>query len=124
MECSCVASSGCGEEADNYVQAKIKAKKDYTCSECNGKIFTGEKYIYTTVFYDGDVYHTRLCLCCDSLAEHFFPDGWGYQGDMLAELEDYLFNAWQEDLPSDCISKLTPAARDVVCDILQGFQEG
>jgi hypothetical protein len=122
MECSC--SVGMGFDSDGSCSGadrEVRAAKDHKCYECGGMIRKGERYRYHTLFYDGTISNFKLCLACDALVRAFFQNGWIY-GSIISDLDDYLYESWQEDLPSNCISKLPPAARDRVCDILQDFQ--
>jgi len=83
----------------------------------------GEKFFYGTHFIPGEKpRNSKTCTDCKSIENNFFNGGW-LVGSMVDDLENYFNDSWQEDLPSSCISQLTPAARDRVCDILQEFQE-
>jgi len=124
MECSCSAYGGYdGDDGGYYGSRELTARKEHECYECQQKIKKGEKFTYHSIFSDGTIANFKVCATCTSIIDGFFPNGWIF-GQVTEDLSEYLFEAWQEDLPSDCISKLTPAARDIVCDILQEFQEG
>ena len=124
MECSCSVGlyDGDGGESHWGVQHR-KAAKQHRCCECHGVINKGEYYWYHTVFYDGTVSNYKICEACDCIIHTFFDNGW-YYGMVIEELKEYLHDGWSEDLPSSCIVKLVPKARDMVCDFLQRFQEG
>jgi len=124
MECSCSAYGGYdGDDGGGYGgKRELTARKPHNCYECGKKITKGDKFLYHTIFFPGTIGNYKYCQTCQSLVDNFFPNGWMF-GRVIEDLSEYIYHAWQEDLPSDCISKLTPAARDIVCDILQGFQE-
>lgn len=121
MNCSCNAASY-GEGIGYWSKREIKAAKNHVCYECGGVIKKGELFSYHTVFERGGVDNFKLCMSCDSITENFFSNGWMF-GFVIDDLKDYLHYSWREDLPSSCISKLEPKARDMVCDYLQEYQE-
>jgi hypothetical protein len=120
MNCSCSATS---TDGDGYCSSRIrKAAKEHTCPECGKIIEKGEQYLFSTLFIDGGIHNSKMCKICESLVDQFFEDGY-YCGRMRDDLESYLDNSWNEDLPSNCISKLHPTAKAIVCDLLQRYQE-
>jgi len=120
MNCSCSATS---LDGDGYYSARTrKAAKDSTCPECGKTIRKGEEYLFTTLFLDGAIHNSKMCKACESLVDNFFEEGYKF-GQIIEDLESYLDNSWIEDLPSNCISKLHPDAKKVVCDILQRYQD-
>jgi len=123
MECSCSAYGGDFDDDGVYSSSReLTARKEHQCYECQRTIKKGEKFTYHSIFSDGTIANFKVCATCTSIISGFFPNGWMF-GSVKDELSDYLYFTWQEDLPSNCISKLTTAARDIVCDILQGFQD-
>jgi len=124
MECSCTI--GCSyddSDTTGYSERIRVARKAHVCEECRKTIQVKEEYVFCTVFGDGSIANFKVCLDCHQLLKVFFSDGWVF-GQSREELEDYLHYNWKEDLPSSCISKLSPVNRNLVCDILQEFQEG
>ena len=122
MNCSCsISTSYEGSESSWGVQTR-KAAKVHRCCECRTTITKGEKYFYHTVFGDGTIGNYKMCSACNSILESFFTSGWMF-GFVLEDLEYHLEESWIDDLPSSCISKLAPGARDMVCDYLQRWQE-
>jgi len=124
MNCSC-AAIGCMEESEDChwgVRHIKRAGKDYKCFECGSAIEKGSGYALHVVFGGGTAQNYKVCPVCQDLIEHFFPNGWWF-GAVLDNLRDYLDESWAYDLPSDCISQLTPAARARVCDFLQRYQD-
>jgi len=124
MNCSCNAI-GYMEESEDWhwgVRHIKHAGKDHICGECSVQIKKGQEYYYHTCFGEGTARNYKVCVDCQGIIEHFFSNGWWF-GQIWDDLESYLDNAWHGDLPSDCISKLSPAARARVCDFLQRYQE-
>jgi hypothetical protein len=99
------------------------ASKDHRCYECGAAICKGSSFAYHTLFGFRSARNFRICYDCQSVIWRFFGDGWWF-GSVWNDLYNYLEENWQDDLPSSCIVKLTPAARDKVCDILELFQQG
>ena len=119
MDCSCSATS---IEGEGYFISRYRtAAKESVCPECGDKIKKGDMYLFSTHFIDGDICNSKMCKTCESIADQFFPDGY-YCGQIIQDLESYIDDAWIDDLPSSCISKLNPAGRDLVCDIMQRYQ--
>lgn len=122
MECSCAASSGYDGDGGSWGERERKAAKPHKCYECREVISKGEKYWFHTVFGEGTVSNFKICQTCESLMLKFFPDGWTY-GQVIDDLESYLDDSWNDDLPSSCISELPLKAQYVVCDYLQRYQD-
>ena len=123
MECSCSASV-CDEGEGYWNSREMGAAKPHKCCECGEYINKGDMFIFGTYIEPGiRIDNSITCMTCKDIEDSFFKNG-HYVGQMLDNLFDYLWDSWGgHDLPSNCISKLTPAARDRVCDILQKFQE-
>lgn len=120
MNCSCNATS---IDGDGYYTSRTrKAAKQHICPECGKTIEKGEEYLFSTLFIDGGIYNSKMCKVCESLVDQFFQDGY-YCGRIKEDLESYLDDSWNEDLPSKCISKLHPKAKEIVCDMLQHYQD-
>ena len=120
MNCSCSATS---IDVDGYFSSRTRtAAKESVCPECGDKISRGDDYLFTTLFLDGGIYNSKMCKKCESIVDQFFSEGY-YCGKIKDDLESYLDASWLDDLPSTCISKLAPAAKELVCDMLQRYQE-
>jgi len=123
MECSCnVGIDGDNDDFLGYSERTLKAGRKHTCVECGKEIKKGEQFVFISIFEIERIGNFKLCLDCHAVSKQFFADGWIF-GQMWDNLGDYLFYNWKDDLPSNCISKLPPPARDRVCDQLQDFQE-
>jgi len=118
MDCSCSVDFGFNDETRWSYQQIKKAAKRHKCYECGTPIPAGSSYFCHTIFGGGIVEHFRYCHDCQSVVDKFFTNGW-YFGNVWESLSGYLYDNWREDLPSSCICKLTPGARDKVCDILE-----
>jgi len=123
MECSCTASCDAENyDITGYSERKLNAAKRHICRECKGVIKKGEQFVFCTLFTVDGIQNYKMCLDCHQLTEAFFSNGF-YFTQIHKDLELYLEDQWTEDLPSQCISKLSPRAQGFVCDILQKFQE-
>lgn len=119
MDCSCTVSSDYYNDGCSWgVREVMKARKDHVCCECYKTIKTGSSYFYHNCFGDGTISNHKVCQDCQTVIWQFFSDGWIF-GNIWEQLEYYLEDNWHDDLPSSCICKLTPIARNKVCDILQ-----
>ena len=120
MNCSCSATS---IDVDGYFSSRTRtAAKESVCPECGDKILKGDTYLFGSLFLDGGIYNSKMCKKCESIVDQFFHDGY-YTGKIKEDLKGYLDSAWIDDLPSSCISKLIPEAKEVVCNLLQRYQE-
>jgi hypothetical protein len=123
MECSCSVGNDCeNDELLGYSERILKAAKDHICYECGNPILKGQEFIFCSILMVEDIRNFKMCLICAEIATAFFKNGFTF-GQMISDLNDYLYHAWRDDLPSDYISKLSPSAQAVVCDSLQEFQE-
>ena len=123
MQCSCGVNNWReDEEQIGYKERKLKAAKDHICPECHGTIKKGDYFIFASIFWDAKISNNKMCMDCAAIANEFFPDGWVF-GQIFDDLYYYFEEHWVNDLPSNCLSKLPPGARDYVCDMLQEFQE-
>lgn len=122
MDCACVVSHSVENENSWGFRKINRAAKDHKCYECAGTIPKGASYFYHTCFGDGTASNYKICPDCQSVINQFFSDGWWF-GCVWDSLADYLYENWQDDLPSSCISKLLPFAQNKVCDILQEIHE-
>ena len=122
MECSCSVNSGYDDDCGSWGVQSRKAAKEHKCYECGSEISKGEFYLFHTVFKEGVIRNFKLCLDCDGITKAFFSYGWVF-GSVIDDLKEYLYEKWQEDLPSSCISKLPTGAQQLVCDILQEYQQ-
>jgi len=120
MDCACSVSNDYDDDSvwNCGVREINKAGKDHTCFECGDRIEKGKGYFYHSVFGESTIQNFKVCNDCQSIIWQFFKEGWVF-GSIWESLGDYLCYNWADDLPSSCISKLTPHARDKVCDIFE-----
>lgn len=121
MECSCNASQWYETES-SWAERDLRAAKEHKCCECGVIIKKGDQFTYHNIFYEDTIANYCMCLDCRSIVLHFFKDGWIFK-NVWDSLSDYIYNSWLYDLPSDCISKLSPTARDKICDLIEMIWE-
>jgi len=120
MECSCDVYPFAideSEQAEIYTQKTTKARKIHKCTECKREILPGEKYELFKGKWEGDFQTYKTCKDCLSVRGQFFSNGWIFS-NLWSDLNES-FNDWDYEVPEDCISALTKAARDKVCDIIE-----
>ena len=121
MECACIGSNYDGGEWDfEPSETYPRAKKRWKCGECGETIELGKKYACFSGKEDGRWCLSRTCMDCHSVTEHLFC-GWIY-GQVWSQLADHVYEsggevAWVK------IAKLTPRAREKVCDMVERYWE-
>jgi hypothetical protein len=115
-ECSCQINVDLDESVELLSEKQVTARKARQCGECDRDILPGEKYLRESYVYDGEFYHETTCLDCLSIRDHLFCD-WYYR--MI--LETLRTEILEYDLvpPEACIAKLTPRAREMVCEMIE-----
>ena len=94
----------------------IIAHKSLFCGECNEKIKKGEKYEDYAGKYEGRIFKHVTCIDCISIREQFFDSY--CCGDIWENFEDFLYDEEGEVL-EECISALTPRAREKVFEMME-----
>jgi len=116
MECSCF-SANIDEESEILFDKIVTARKTHKCYECGRDIVAGEKYRYEKTKYDDEITTIKTCLDCVSIRKHLVCDFyWGQVWDLVSESIDYYSD---DNQPWSAISRLTPAARAKVCEIIE-----
>ena len=86
------------ETADGVSQvlqeSKRKARKEHKCSECGRKIRIGERYLYETTLFDGEIEYHKTCAHCQVCRAWLTSNcgGWLYGGieeDIMEHAHDY-----------------------------------
>ena len=127
MECSC-SIDGYGDDEQYYdcdtaILAWHCLQSFYICDECGKKFKEGDRFECAKCFYenpdDGEPEELNIhvtCLDCLSLRENFFRS-WSYG----MTWDDFRIHAEEcnGQLPEKCIAKLTPMAREKVCEIIE-----
>ena len=120
MQCSCEINRYSGD--DNYDELEIKMVTHKTklisikCGECDKEIKFGEQYEWYRGEYDGNRYTHHTCIDCLSLRNYFFGE-WTFERlweDFNQHMDDC---EWQ--VPEDCLAKVTPATRAIICENIE-----
>jgi len=116
---SCVVSyAEAGDPADFYWDSKPVARREHVCSECRRVIQPGERYGRVTGKWDGEIQTYKTCFDCQSIIDFLFCDGVVF-GEVRADLREHI--AEGGTISEDCMIQLTPRARGMVCEIIEGF---
>lgn len=113
--CACIYVD-VDEPTDTISCKKYFARKEHTCSEC-GVIFKRQQYERYAGKWEGKFFEHKTCLDCLSLREEFFCSGWIW-GKLLQKVEEYVCDV-SGDIPSKCINRLTPGARNRVLTMIE-----
>lgn len=125
MECSCdVGGQDYGDPIHDIDVSDVRAVSPCKCSEC-GRQFdydeAHERYIYfwknMRTEWDRKIMIYRMCHDCRSIVNSMF-DGWSFE-TVFEQIENYLDEGYE--IPSSCIARLTPRARDEVCDLIEMY---
>lgn len=115
MECACISESGV-EPSELIVEKKALAARPYKCCECGEEIPAGTEYWKETARDDGIVSHYKTCLDCLSVREHLFCDF--FFTKIWSTIQDFIED-YPEDIPWARIGRLTPTARNKVCEMIE-----
>ena len=118
MQCSCI-NIDVDAPMTMLKQKHFRASKDHVCSECGKTINKGERYLYEVGSYEGRLLYYKTCPDCESIRDAFFCNGWWF-GNIRDDLVDHI-DYMGGDISEDCISPLTPPARDFVCDRIEMY---
>jgi hypothetical protein len=102
---------------DFYQGAMRTAAKEHRCSECGRVIAKGERYLVETGLWDGVIATYKTCDDCRSIRGSFFGGGF-YYGFVLSDLREHICDL-RGEIGEIHIACLTPAARDMVCDLIE-----
>lgn len=115
--CSCIWVDD-GDVPCAFASSRVvTARKEHRCTECNETISKGAQYEYVCGKWDGQFQVFRTCETCLSIRDVFFCDGWQYAG-LWIYLDEHI-RELNGDIPSECLVKLSSAARAVVCDKIE-----
>jgi len=118
MECSCDISVEVDVYPEFYIETNRKARKVHKCTECRRDILPKETYMTIAGKWDGVIQTYKHCADCQSIITQFFSSGFTF-GEVLWLLADAISEGG--GLPEKCVSKLTPRAREKVCDMIQKY---
>jgi len=115
MECACIDA-----DVDDFVNVLSntypKVRKGHRCGECGRDIKKGETYRLEKMSFEGTADTAKTCIDCDSVRTHLVCSF--YYGDVW-ELVRESFKDAPDAIPYAKIGQLTPAARDMVCEIIE-----
>ena len=117
MDCSCeIDASDCGDyEPCAFINEKSHvARKPHRCSECRRTIAPGERYQYISGKWGGSLDVFKVCSDCEQARAVFFTNGYPL-GAIWDEISSLVYDT-NGDIPEACISRLTPRAREKVCE--------
>lgn len=115
MECSCI-SADVDNFSDVLFEKDLTAKVKHICYECLKEIEIGEAHHFEKTEFEGNFNEYRTCLDCMSVREHLVCEF--YYGQIW-ELVDNELSQYPDDIPWSKIGRLTPAARNRVCEIIE-----
>ncbi|UCE99958.1 MAG: hypothetical protein JSV82_02515 [Planctomycetota bacterium] len=122
MDCSCdVGFDDYGDYPEFYNESTPIARKEHKCFECGRMITKGEKYHCASGKWNIKIETYKTCGDCLSIREQFFGNGWNF-GNVIWDLEEHISET-DAGLSQECIAKLTPVARNRVCDMIQKYWE-
>ena len=111
MEQVCCPLSSC--DADETIQCHVTkkrtARKAHKCMECGEEISKGKKYEYASGIFDREPFMFKTCMSCYEIREHFSCGNGFIYGQLLEDLENYLFPDMKAGGP--CFLGLSPEAK-------------
>lgn len=119
MDCACIYVDSEDSQPDTFRETKPKARKQHKCGECSRTIERGEIYSRESGIWENGPETYKTCSDCLSIRNEFFCDG-GYYGQIIDCLREHISES-DGDISGDCISSLTPRARNMVCDMIQEY---
>lgn len=117
MECACVAVND-GDYSKSISDIWRKARKSHHCGECRRQIHAGESYRIEVILCNGHVSSHKTCNDCESLKKTFFCDY--VFGDIWDDFQESFPDCY-EDVPWSKLALLTPAARNRVFQMIEGY---
>jgi len=118
MSCSCILSVDHDSGPDCFRETNPIARKSHRCCECDREIAPGEKYERVDGIWEGYPRSYKTCIDCASVRNSLFCS---YIYTEMWEALGESFNSCPELPSSKCMSELTTAARDKVCDLLEEY---
>ena len=114
MECACI-SSDAGEVVVRLSDKIVTARKTHTCLECGRDIVPGERYRTEKTLCEREFVNCRTCLDCSSARENLICAF--YYGGIWEMIEEAIGDS--EDISWVKIGRLTPVARERVCEYIE-----
>ena len=116
MDCSCDIDVYVDEFSEVLRETFQKARKEHKCGECYRTIVKGEEYEKIVTVFDSRLYTYKTCMDCVSVRKQFFTTF--YYESIWEYFREYVSDVYGE-IPENCISELTPAARAKVCELIE-----
>lgn len=116
-DCSCVYLNIDDGLPSAFTARIVKARKAHKCVECGEVIFPGTRYERASGIWDGEPLRFHTCLDCISVRSAFFCSSHEYSS-MWDELREHL-RGLDGAVPSDCIAKVSPKAREKICNYIE-----
>jgi hypothetical protein len=113
MECSCEVNIDIDEWSEKIICETRQSEKIHKCDECYKDIQVGEKYELYKGSMDYESFTQVTCMDCISMRNSFFRSGYIF-GTIWENLYEFLSDV-EGNIKEECISTLTPVARDKVC---------
>ena len=117
--CNCTVENIFADSNRCYREISLatnNAKRIRKCGECGREIPIGEKYeIFIGVDNEGEKHVHETCLDCLSLRKSVFS-GWVY--NRLWEYFEYEVENTDKNF-AECLSELTPRARQMAAEIIE-----
>lgn len=119
-KCSCIYV-GDYDPPEFYVAHIRKARKEYSCLECQRKILPGEFYERVSAKYEDWFADFKTCSDCIKTRKAFFCDGWVHGG--IWDLIQEHIQAENGRIEEDCIASLAPLGQGKVCQMIEEIWE-
>lgn len=117
MECACI-DADVSDFCEVLFEKVIIAKIEHQCVECGRKIPIGESHLFEKTVYEGKFSNYRTCSDCHSVREHLVCSF--YYGHIWELVHESLWE-YGDNQPWDRIGRLTPTARNAVCEMIERF---
>lgn len=116
MGCSCEIDMDVDDYSEILFEKVVKARKKHYCHECHIVIEPGEEYYKEKSLYEGYFSTHKTCMDCKSIRDNMVCSF--YWGEIMEAVRNGIQDSWGK-VSEDCISKLTPKARDRICGIIE-----
>lgn len=111
-----------GDYAEVFNSKNVRARKEYSCSECERPIPKGETHQVATMLCDGAWETFRTCLVCAEIRKAFCCEGEFFGGMFWEEMQDYGFPSIAKS--GDCLKRLSsPEAKRYFAQRYREWQE-
>ena len=116
MGCSCEIDMDVSDFSEILFEKIVKARKEHRCHECYTTIKCGDEYYKEKSLYDGTISTHKTCMDCKSIRDNMVCSF--YWGEIMEAVRDGIQDSWGK-VSEDCLSKLTPKARERICEIIE-----